>query len=137
MNNVMALIPHRDPFLFVDKIISANTDCIIGIKTFDDSFFAFPGHFPDENIVPGVILIEAMVQCGGAGVKKLGMVSKELYGLATIENARFHGVVKPGESVEMVIKNLKASKLGVKQFGTAFCKGNKVAEATWMCTRIK
>jgi 3-hydroxyacyl-[acyl-carrier-protein] dehydratase len=137
MKNIEALIPHRDPFLFVDELVSVDKDEIIGLKTFSDTFVVFSGHNPERKIVPGVILIEAMAQCGGAGAKKLIFLNQDLYVLAMLDNARFHGEVEPGQLVTMVIRNLKVRNRGIKQSGTAHCQGKLVAEATWWCVKQK
>lgn len=136
MNDIESLIPHRFPFLFVDEILSAETDEIVGIKTYDNSFSFFQEYFSHKKIVPNVILIESMGQCGGAGIKKLGIGGDALYGFAVIENVRFFSNVEFGQTVKMVIKNLKISNKVIKQSGTAFCNGEVVAEATWMCARL-
>ncbi|PZQ91347.1 MAG: beta-hydroxyacyl-ACP dehydratase, partial [Flavobacterium johnsoniae] len=67
------LIPHRAPFLFVDEIISVDKEQIIGVKKFDDTNFILKGNFPEFNYIPGTILLESMAQCGGAGVRLLGV----------------------------------------------------------------
>jgi 3-hydroxyacyl-[acyl-carrier-protein] dehydratase len=136
MNDIDTLIPHRDPFQFVDEILSAEEDEIVGVKTYDDPFF-MQGHFPERKIVPGVILIESMAQCGGAGINKIGIVGDALWGLASLEEAHFLSIVDFGKTVKMVIKNLKISNRGIKQSGTAFCDGKIVVTATWVCARLK
>jgi 3-hydroxyacyl-[acyl-carrier-protein] dehydratase len=137
MDSIKALIPHRDPFLFVDEIVSADENEIIGLKTFADSFFVFSGHLPERRIVPEVILIEAMAQCGGVGAKKLKLINEELCVLAMIQTARFFNDVEPGNLVTMVIKNLKVRNRGIKQSGTAYCHEQVVAEATWWCVKLE
>lgn len=135
MNDIDGLIPHRDPFQFVDNIISANQDEIIGVKTYDDPFF-IKGHFPERKIVPGVIVIESMAQCGGAGVNMLGIAGEGLWGLATVENAEFLGVIEPKKTVKIVVKNIKISNKIIKQSGVALCDGKVVVKATWLCAKI-
>lgn len=135
MNDIDKLIPHREPFQFIDEIISANEDEIIGIKTYNDSFF-LNGHFPAHNMVPGVILVESMAQCGGAGTNKLRGTSDGLWGVATIESAQFIGIVEFEKKVKMVVKNLKVSGRIIKQSGTAYCDEKIVAKATWVCAKL-
>jgi len=137
MDTIKALIPHRDPFLLVDKIVSADADEIIGLKTFEDSYFVFSDSLSERKLVSRVILIESMAQCGGVGAKRLRLVNEDLFALAKIETARFHDDVEPGKVVTMVIKNLKVRNKGIKQSGTAYCNGNLVAEATWWCVKLK
>lgn len=134
MNNINALLPHRSPFQFVDNIIYANPDEIVGVKTYDPYFSR--GHFPQHQLVPGVLLIEAMAQCGGAGLNTLGVAGTALWGLAAIENARFLGIVEPGNTVKMIIKNLKITNRIIKQSGIAYCNGKIVVKAEWICARI-
>ncbi|MBV7275160.1 3-hydroxyacyl-ACP dehydratase FabZ family protein [Clostridium thailandense] len=136
MSDIEALIPHRHPFLFVDEILSADEDKTIGIKTYDESFAFFQECMPKQKIVPNVILIESMGQCGGAGIKKSGIGSDALYGFAVMENVRFFDTVKFGETVRMIIKNINISNRAIKQSGTALCNDKVVAEATWMCARL-
>ncbi|GAA0179254.1 3-hydroxyacyl-ACP dehydratase FabZ [Clostridium sediminicola] len=136
MNDIETLLPHRHPFLFVDEILSAEKDEIIGIKTFDDSFIYFQEYNSKQKIVPNVILVESMGQCGGAGIKKLGIGGNALYGFAVIQDVRFFNTVEFGQTVKMVVKNLRVSSRGIKQSGTAFCNGKLVAEATWMCAKL-
>ncbi len=134
MKDVKELIPHREPFLFVDNIEKADDEEIIGYKKFTDKDFFFKGHFPDYPVVPGVILVETLAQCGGAGIKLLGTVDSEaLFFLATISKAKFKRQVRPGDEVKMIINNLRITDRMLKQGGKAFVGDELAAEAEWLC----
>jgi len=135
IKDIEALIPHRIPFLFVDEIISANSNEIVGYRTFNNSEQILKGSFPDFNFVPGMIIIESMAQCGGAGVKMLG-ITNGLFGLASIENANFYKGVNFGEKVRYEIKNIRLSNKVIKQSGIAYVDETPVLSATWMCIRM-
>ena len=129
------LIPHRAPFLFIDEITSIKDETITGNRTFDRSEQMLTGQSEDHNSVPAVIVLESMVQCGGAGVKKMGL-TEGLFGLAHIENAEFHMQVRFGEKVTYEVNNYKVTKKYLKQTGKAFINGKLVINATWMCVRL-
>lgn len=131
MTDIKTLLPHREPFLFVDRIEKADAEEIVGYRRFTEADFFFPGHFPSYPIVPGVILIETLAQCGGAGAR---MISDNpgLFFLASVEKAKFRRQVKPGEEVRLVIKNLRISKTTVRQSGKAYVGEELAAEAEWL-----
>lgn len=132
-NEIYGLLPHRDPFLFVDSIEHADEQRVVGTHTFGEDEVFFRGHFPDYPVVPGVILIETMAQCGGAGVGKLGSLGNKLFFLASVEKAKFRRQVRPGETVRMEITNLRLSPRMLKQEGRCLVGEEIAAEAQWMC----
>jgi len=134
MNEIENLLPHRTPFLFVDEIVQADKNKIIARRIFTEKEFFFAGHFPQYPVVPGVILIETMAQSGGAGIKKLGIISSDaLFFLATVDKVKFRRQVRPGEEVRAEISNLRISPKMIKQSGQAFVGSELAAEAEWMC----
>lgn len=137
MSDITDFLPQRAPFLFVDAIHSADVHEIIGSKVYDETFLYCQGHFPARPLIPQVILLESLVQCGGAGIAKLGVTENALWGLATIDNVRFYTSVKPPATVKMVIKNGKISNRILKQTGVSFCNDTMILEATWSCLRFK
>lgn len=133
MADVETLVPQRPPFLLIDDIISADKKEIVGIKTYDRSFF-FAQNCPIHGkIVPGALLVESIVQCGGAGVTQMGLVKESLWGLASLQKVHFYGSVPIGSTVRMSVRNLKVSNRILRQTGTAFVDGKRVLAATWLC----
>lgn len=131
------LIPHRAPFLFVDEILSVSNEEIVAVNTFDDKENnLLKGSFPGFNFVPGTILIESMAQCGGAGVRLLG-VTNGVFALAHIETAQFLKGVEYGMQVKYIIKNVRLSEKIIKQQGKAYVGDDVVLEASWMSIRIE
>ena len=134
MSEVKSLLPHREPFLFVDEIVEASNDRITAKHVFTEKEFFFAGHFPEYPVVPGVILIETMAQSGGAGLLKLGVIGKEsLFFLASVDKVKFRRQVRPGEEVRSEIINLRISGKSIKQSGKAFVGTELAAEAEWLC----
>jgi 3-hydroxyacyl-[acyl-carrier-protein] dehydratase len=134
MSEVEGLLPHREPFLFVDEIVEASKEKIIAKHVFTEKEFFFKGHFPEYPVVPGVILIETMAQSGGAGLRKIGVIGEQgLFFLATVDKVKFRRQVRPGDEVRSEIENLRISPRMIKQSGKAYVGDELAAEAEWMC----
>ncbi len=136
MKEIEILIPQRPPFLYVDKILSASKDEIIGTNIFSCSNEFLRGSFPDHYFVPGVILIEAMAQCGGAGIKKMGL-AEGLFGFAKIENATFYKGVEYEKTFKMVIKNNRIADKYINQSGVGFVDNDPCLDLTWTCIKFE
>ena len=133
-NEIERLLPHREPFLFVDEILQADDKKIIAKHVFTENEFFFKGHFPEYPVVPGVVLVETMAQSGGAGLRKLGVLGDDaLFFLATIDKVKFRRQVRPGNEVRSEIENLRVSPRMIKQSGKAYVGEELAAEAEWMC----
>lgn len=128
---VESWLPHRAPFLFIDEV-RVEGGRIRARRTFNDGEFFFPGHFPGYPVVPGVILVETMAQCGGVGVKLMGVVAAGTFFLAKLKEARFRRQVRPGETFEVEIENIKATPNIVHQRGVGYVGGEPAVEAEWI-----
>lgn len=127
---IMKLLPHRYPFLLIDKIIDIDGDeSAIGVKNVTFNEPQFQGHFPGQPIMPGVLLIEAMAQTAGAiCAMKLGSESNLVY-FMTIDNARFRKPVVPGDKVEFHVTKQRQRGNIWKYHCDATVNGQLVAEA--------
>jgi len=136
IEKIKSVLPQREPFLFVDEVLSVDTDLfmVVAKKTFAPDEYFFKGHFPGNPIVPGVILIEAMAQASiilYAACKPEIAALKPDYYLGKVKS-EFRQPVRPGEAVIMEIKGLKMiNSAGVGQ-ATAKVNGNIVAKAEFI-----
>ncbi|MGN0852970.1 MAG: 3-hydroxyacyl-ACP dehydratase FabZ family protein [Kiritimatiellia bacterium] len=138
------LLPHRDPFLFVDELISADETGSLGKYTFTDPSTAIPGktvnaffegHFPSYPVVPGVVLIEAMAQVAGAAVvaTKVTGDGVPLFFLAHVDEVRFRRQVRPGDTL-MTVARVKRLRTPLAVFELKGYVGDELAcEAVVKC----
>lgn len=128
---IRKLLPHRYPFLLVDRILEIETGKrAVGIKNVTANEEFFQGHFPTRSIMPGVLIIEAMAQVGGIMILSMDEHKHKMAYLATIENAKFRRPVVPGDTLTSETVLLRARGSMGKVQCTARVGDQVVAEAT-------
>lgn len=133
INEIKEILPHRYPFLLVDKIVEMEPGVkIVGVKNVTANEEFFKGHFPGRPIMPGVLIIEAMAQTGGVLLLSQEKNKGKLVYFMGIDKVRFRKPVVPGDQLVMEIKPLRVRERMGKVYGEAFVEGEKVAEAEVM-----
>lgn len=129
LKEILEILPHRYPFLLVDKVVSIDLEknTIIAQKnvTINEEFFQ--GHFPEAPIMPGVLLLEALAQTGGILVHQKGFTNKMAV-ILNVNQAKFRNPVKPGDVLMLHAEGLYVSSKGGRIRGKAMI-GDKVAAA--------
>lgn len=135
VNEIRRILPHRYPFLLVDRITELEAERIVGIKnvTVNEPFFV--GHFPDFPVMPGVLIVEAMAQTAGVLVlKSIPDRESKLVFLASVEYAKFRKPVVPGDQLRIEMTVIRRKGSVAKMAGKATVDGVLVAEAEVMCS---
>lgn len=140
VQQIMQYLPHRSPFLLVDKIIDFEPyKSIVGIKSVTMNEYFFAGHFPHRPIMPGVLIVEAMAQTSAVLALKSTEDDPELtnalYLFAGIDNTRFKRIVVPGDQIRMEIEVTKIRSLIWKVNATATVEGEVACSAELMSMR--
>jgi len=131
IQKLLAVLPHRYPFLLIDRIIDINgDDSATGIKNVTINEPHFTGHFPATPIMPGVLILEAMAQTAGAiSMMKMGLENTGSVFLLTIDNAKFRRPVVPGDQLKLRVTKVKQRGNISRYACVAEVDGVKVAEA--------
>lgn len=130
INEIMKIIPHRYPFLLVDKITDYEPGVWAkGIKCVSANEMQFMGHFPEYPVMPGVLMIEAMAQTGAVAILSMEENRGKLAFFGGIKNARFRSQVFPGDVMEMEVKIIKQKgPIGIGE-GTVTVNGKVAVNA--------
>jgi 3-hydroxyacyl-[acyl-carrier-protein] dehydratase len=130
IKQILKILPHRYPFLLVDKILSYDLEkgIIVGQKntTFNEAYFQ--GHFPDAPIMPGVLILEALAQVGGVLVYLKGNEDK-IAVLLSVNNAKFRNPVRPGDVLTLRCEGIHFSSKGGRVKATAFVQDKVAVQA--------
>jgi len=137
IKEIQRILPHRYPFLLVDRIIEIDLGKrIVGIKNVSVNEPFFQGHFPGYPVMPGVLIIEAMAQVGGVlafkSVEEKMDISGKLVYFAGIDKAKFRKPVFPGDQIRFELEVIHVKEPYWKLKGLALVDGKKVCEAELM-----
>ena len=139
INDVRKLLPHRYPFLLIDKVFHIDDKSIGAIKNITANEPQFSGHFPEEPVMPGVLLVEAMAQAGGIIAMK-GVENPEEYStyFLRIDGVRFKRKVVPGDTMQIEAHMIEPLRRGIASIiGKIFVDGQLACEATLMAQIVK
>jgi UDP-3-O-[3-hydroxymyristoyl] N-acetylglucosamine deacetylase/3-hydroxyacyl-[acyl-carrier-protein] dehydratase len=139
VNQIMSKLPHRPPFLLIDKIIEMNETSILGLKnvTMNEPFFT--GHFPGEPVMPGVLQIEAMAQTGGILILST-VPDPENYAtyFMSIDKAKFRKKVVPGDTLLFHLELVSPIRRGICHMqGKAYVGNNVVSQAEMLASIVR
>lgn len=132
VKEIFKSIPHRYPFLLVDRIIEIDgNEKVVGIKNVSINENFFQGHFPMRPVMPGVLICEAMAQVGAifAHNARGGMTDRKVFVLTGLDNVKFKRPVEPGDQLRMELTCLKRRGSFWKMQGIATVEGKLVAQA--------
>ncbi|MBR5729260.1 MAG: bifunctional UDP-3-O-[Prevotella sp.] len=139
VNRIRELLPHRYPMQLVDKVIELGPTTIVGVKNVTSNEPFFQGHFPEEPVMPGVLMVEAMAQCGGLLVlNTLEEPERWSTYFMKIDNVKFRQKVVPGDTLIFKVELLAPVRHGISSMkGYMFVGDNVVAEASFTAQIIK
>ena len=137
IGRIRELLPHRFPMLMLDRVVDLSEQHVLAEKLISANEPCFTGHFPDQPVFPGVLIIEAMAQAGGiwamnALPENLGMKTV----LVGVDEARFRRQVVPGDVLRLLVRPLRARPKMVRFAGTATVGGETVAEAVLLAAFV-
>lgn len=139
IHEVMKYLPHRHPFLLIDRVIEMKEgESIVALKNVTINEPCFTGHFPNRPVMPGVLILEALAQAAGIlAYKSTNSLPSDgvLYYFAGIDNARFRRVVEPGDQLRLEVKLLRAKRDMWKLEGSAYVEGELVCSAELLSAR--
>lgn len=131
INEIKKILPHRYPMLLVDRILEVEPmKCAVGIKNITANEMQFLGHFPNEPIMPGVLLIEAMAQVGGVAMLYPEENRGKIAVFAKIDNVRFRKQVVPGDQV---VTTAEVTKIMRGNMGIIHCEGKVDGKVACEC----
>jgi len=138
LEQIEKLLPHRYPFLFVDKIIELTDKVIVGVKNVTFNEWFFPGHFPGNPVMPGVLQIEALAQTGGIlCINAMPEGQYDTYFLK-IDNCKFKQMVKPGDTMLLKMELTAPIRRGICEMrGTVYVNGKVATEADLVAQVVK
>jgi len=137
IEDIQNLIPHRYPFLLVDKITAVDAGkSAVGIKNVTANEWFFPGHFPGHQVMPGVLVLEALAQVGVVATMSVPENQGKLVLFAGINRARFKREVRPGDQLILSIEIVQARKSFGKAVGEA-CVGDDVVASAELMFMLK
>ena len=139
VNQIRAMLPHRFPFLLFDRVFHIDNDSVAGIKNVSMNEPFFEGHFPQEPVMPGVLIVEAMAQCGGILVlSNIPEPEKHSTYFLRIDNVRFKQKVVPGDTLQLEVQLTEPVRRGTAVMqGKAFVGDKLVCEALVMAQITK
>lgn len=128
IKEIMDIIPHRYPFLLIDKVIKIEENKITAIKNVTANEYYFQGHFPTEPVMPGVLIIESLAQAGAVALLSKDEFKGKIAYFAGINNAKFRRKIFPGDTLRLEVELTKIrGKAGVG-YGIAYVEDKKVCE---------
>ncbi len=132
IEEIKKILPHRYPFLLVDRILEMGENTAVGIKNVSINEPFFQGHFPEKSVMPGVLMIEALAQVGGVLFLSKDENRGKLAYLVSVNNARFRRMVVPGDQLRLEVHILKMkSKIGLMK-GVATVEKEEACDAEIM-----
>jgi len=135
---IMSILPHRYPFLLIDRVVEMEPKTrIVALKNVTLNEPHFAGHFPDYPIMPGVLMVEAIAQAGGALLlTEIPDRAGKLMVFTGIDSAKFRRPVVPGDQLRIEVTVLNWRTSAVKMRGVATVEGKVACEATIMCALV-
>ncbi|MCA9396346.1 MAG: 3-hydroxyacyl-ACP dehydratase FabZ [Candidatus Omnitrophica bacterium] len=132
LDDIKKLLPHREPFLFVDVIEQLTEEYVSGYRDIREDEYFFKGHFPGNPVMPGVLMVEALAQTLGVMVLSTATHRGKIGFFASIDKVKFRGIVRPGSRIHLEAKKVKERKSFFSGTGKVTVDGKVVCEAELM-----